>query len=74
MALSSSELKDDMITQLESMGFDTSNEFSWAEKFCTAISTAIVNHLQQKGEVITGSGGQDSGTAGAGMINPAKIN
>ena len=55
MGLSASKLKADMIRELESVGFDTSNQFSWANQFCTAISNAVVNHIKNEAKVMPSS-------------------
>ena len=46
MALSKSGLKTRIISELNSLGFDTTNPFSFAEKLAEAIANSVVDEIQ----------------------------
>jgi len=52
MALSKASLKSRIITELEQIGFTTSGQFAWTERFAQAIANAVVDEIQQKAEVV----------------------
>jgi len=46
MALSKNGLKNRIITELNGLGFDTGNSFSFAQKMAEAIANAVVDEIQ----------------------------
>lgn len=46
MALSKSGLKQRIITELQAIGFTTSGQYVWSEKYAEAIANAIVDEIQ----------------------------
>jgi len=73
MPLSASALEGLIISELQGQGFTTGGEHAFAQKMAKAIANAVVTHLKADAIIIPGPGGTDQGTAGAGMITPAKI-
>jgi len=69
MALSKSQLKDRIITELDGQGFATSvngrDNGNWIHKFAQAISNAVIDEIQENARVI----GEDSGTWGGDSHN-----
>jgi len=45
MAIAIATLKTEILTQMTAVGFDVTNEYSWANKFAEALATAIVNEF-----------------------------
>ena len=52
MAMNVAALKGLMISKLQAAGFDTGNEHSKTEEFCTAIAEAVVEHIQSSAKAI----------------------
>ena len=72
MALSKSDLKAKILTELTAAGFNppgngsSVDNTSWIDKFAGAIANAVVDEIVQNSELVPIS--TDSGTAGAGII------
>lgn len=66
MALSKSQLKTRIVTELQAQGFDTNNQYSWAQKMAQAIANAVVDEIAANSELVPVT--TDTGTAGAGII------
>ncbi|TVZ39381.1 hypothetical protein P886_3785 [Alteromonadaceae bacterium 2753L.S.0a.02] len=54
MAMNASALAEEMVTQLQSKGFVTTNEFAKTQEMCEALATAIVNHITSNAETTPG--------------------
>ena len=46
MALSKTQLKTRIITELESQGFVTTGAYAWGQKFAEALANAVVDEIQ----------------------------
>lgn len=56
MALSKSQLKQRIISELESKGFVTSGEFAMAGLMAEAIANAVVDEIQSNAKALVNSG------------------
>jgi hypothetical protein len=61
MALSKEQLKQRIVSNLESFGFVCSGEYASADKMAEAIASAVVDEIQANAEVPV-SGGSSAGT------------
>lgn len=46
MAMNANQLESEIITALNSCGWDTSNEYSVVQCLAHAVAVAVVNHIQ----------------------------
>lgn len=56
MAMNSAALASEIKSQLQAQGFITQGEHARVDKLCTAIATAVVNHLQANAKAVIASG------------------
>lgn len=61
MALSKSQLKARIVSEMESQGATSTGKYSWVEKMAEAISNAVVDEIQQNAQVPV-TGGSSAGT------------
>lgn len=56
MALSKSQLKQRIVSELESRGFVTDGEFAMAGLMAEAIANAVVDEIEANAKAVVGSG------------------
>lgn len=70
MALSKSDLKAKILSELSGQGFDVSangrDAGGWIVKFAQAVANAVIDEIVQNAELVPVS--TDSGTAGSGIV------
>lgn len=70
MALSKSDLKTKILSELSGQGFDVSangrDAGGWIVKFAQAVANAVIDEIVQNAELVPVS--TDSGAAGSGIV------
>lgn len=61
MALSKAQLKSRIVAEMEAQGATSTGQYSWVEKMAEAISSAVVDEIQQNAQVPV-TGGSSAGT------------
>jgi hypothetical protein len=56
MALQVANLKNLIISNLQTAGFDSGNDYAWLDQFALALATAIVTEIQANAQVTIPSG------------------
>lgn len=63
MALSKSQLKNRIVTEMEAQGATANGEHSWVNRMAEAIANAVVDEIQSNAEVPV-TGGSSAGNYG----------
>lgn len=61
MALSKSQLKNRIITEMESQGATSTGQYSWVDRMAEAIANAVVDEIKNNAQVPV-TGGSSAGT------------
>ncbi|MCK0744107.1 MULTISPECIES: hypothetical protein [Chromohalobacter] len=61
MALSKSQLKSRIVSEMRAQGATATGEYSWVNRMAEAIANAVVDEVQSNAEVPV-TGGSSSGT------------
>lgn len=56
MAMNTATLATEIESELKAQGFITSGDHAKAEKLCTAIANAVVNHIKANAKAVVASG------------------
>lgn len=61
MALSNSQLKSRIVSEMQSQGATASGQYSWVDRMAEAIANAVVDEVQANAEVPV-TGGSSAGS------------